>query len=72
MVVLDKHDPVGPAARLTAAEDGILRRLHYFELNGIALAIPMQTLKAELRARDQRTEIREPAEEAILLEHAAV
>jgi len=60
MVNLDKHDPVGPAARLTAEEDGILRRLHFFEVNGISLAIPMQSLKSELRARDQRIEIREP------------
>lgn len=67
MVNLDKHDPVGPAKRLTPEEDGILRRLHYFEQNGITLAIPMQTLKAELRARDQRAEIREPLEDATLV-----
>ena len=66
MVILDAHDPVGPAKRLTPEEDGILRRLHYFEVNGITLAIPMQTLKAELRSRDQRAEIREPRVEAVL------
>jgi len=60
MVNMEKHDPVGPAKRLTPEEDGILRRLHYFETTGVALALPMQMLKAELRARDQRTEIREP------------
>ena len=70
MVIMDKHDPVGPASRLTAEEDGILRRLHYFEANGISLAIPMQTLKAELRARDQRVEIREPLAEATLVSSA--
>lgn len=66
MVILDKADPAGPAARLTPEEDAILRRLHYFETNGISLAIPMQTLKAELRSRDQRAEIREPRIEAVL------
>ncbi len=66
MVILDAHDPAGPAKRLTPEEDGILRRLHYFEVNGITLAIPMQTLKAELRSRDQRAEIREPIVEAVL------
>lgn len=66
VVILDKHDPVGPAARLTPEEDGILRRLHYFEANGITLALPMQTLKSELRSRDQRAEVREPRDEAVL------
>lgn len=70
MVILDKHDPVGPAARLTAEEDGILRRLHYFEVNGISLAIPMQTLKAELRARDQRLEIRQPIVASVVMADA--
>ncbi len=70
MVILDKHDPVGPAARLTAEEDGILRRLHYFEVNGISLAMPMQTLKAELRARDQRLEIREPVVASVVMADA--
>lgn len=66
MVILDKHDPAGPAKRLTPEEDGILRRLHYFETSGITLAVPMQTLKAELRSRDQRAEIREPLVDAVL------
>ncbi len=70
MVILDKHDPAGPAKRLTAEEDGILRRLHYFEVNGISLAIPMQTLKAELRARDQRAEIREPIIDSVVMAEA--
>ena len=67
MVILDKHDPAGPGRRLTPEEDGILRRLHYFETNGITLAVPMQALKAELRSRDQRAEIREPIEQATLV-----
>ena len=56
-----------PAARLTPEEDESLRRLHYFELSGITLAIPLQELKAELRSRDQRIEIREPVNLAVLV-----
>ena len=66
MISLDAHDPVGPATGLTPDEDAVLRRLHFFETHGLSLAIPMQELKAELRARDKRTEIREPANERIL------
>jgi hypothetical protein len=46
--------------RLTPAEDGILRRLTFFERRGARLAPPMRELKAELRARDQRTSVRDP------------
>ena len=66
MIRMDSFDPVGPAKGLTREEDGVLRRLHYFETTGISLAMPMQLLKAELRARDQRSEIREPKFERIL------
>jgi hypothetical protein len=47
-------------ARLTPAEDGILRRLTFFERRGARLAPPMRELKSELRARDQRTTVRDP------------
>lgn len=60
MTTVDLRDRASAGPRLTAEEDGILRRLHYFECNGVTLALPMQTLKAELRARDRRAEIREP------------
>lgn len=46
--------------RLTPDEDGILRRLFFFETNGADLAPPMRSLKDELRARDQRLAVREP------------
>ncbi|MBK5305341.1 MAG: hypothetical protein JJD92_01490 [Frankiaceae bacterium] len=46
--------------RLTPSEDGVLRRLFFFEANGATLAPPLRVLKAELRARDQRSEVREP------------
>jgi hypothetical protein len=46
--------------RLTALEDGQLRRLFYFEAAGATLAPPLRVLKAELRSRDQRRTVREP------------
>jgi hypothetical protein len=46
--------------RLTPYEDGILRRLFFFETTGATLAPPMRVLKAELRSRDQRTVVRAP------------
>jgi hypothetical protein len=46
--------------RLTPEEDGMLRRLFYFEEAGATLAPPLRVLKAELRARDQRSTVREP------------
>ena len=66
MIQMDRFDPVGPAKGLTPDEDAILRRLHYFETTGISLAEPMRVLKNELRARDQRAEIREPEFQRIL------
>jgi hypothetical protein len=46
--------------RLTPFEDGVLRRLFFFETSGATLAPPLRVLKAELRARDQRSEVRDP------------
>jgi hypothetical protein len=46
--------------RLTPFEDGQLRRLFFFESTGALLSPPMRILKAELRARDRRTVVREP------------
>jgi hypothetical protein len=46
--------------RLTPAEDGQLRRLFFFEKAGATLAPPLRVLRSELRARDQRLEVREP------------
>lgn len=45
---------------LTPFEDGMLRRLFFFETSGATLAPPLRVLKAELRARDQRVDVREP------------
>ena len=52
--------------RLTPEEDGILRRLHCLEQLGVTLSVPMQRLKSEIRARDRRTEIREPEEHDVI------
>ena len=52
--------------RVTPEEDGILRRLHFLEQLGAQLSDPMARLKAEIRARDQRTEIREPQEKDVI------
>jgi hypothetical protein len=46
--------------RLTPDEDGLLRRLYFFETSGATLAPPLRVLKAELRARDQRSTVRDP------------
>ena len=48
------------AARLTPSEDGLLRRLFFFETTGATLAPPLRLLKAELLSRDQRREVRDP------------
>ncbi len=46
--------------RLSPFEDGLLRRLFFFEKNGADLAPSLRVLKAELRARDQRVDVRDP------------
>jgi hypothetical protein len=46
--------------RLTPYEDSLLRRLYFFETSGATLAPPLRVLKAELRARDQRSTVRDP------------
>jgi hypothetical protein len=55
--------------RLTPAEDGILRRLFFFEKGGARLAPPMSELKDELRARDQRIDVREPEHSVTRIPH---
>jgi hypothetical protein len=60
VIQLSSHDPAGAAERLTPEEDAVLRRLQYFQDTGVTLALPMQALKAELRERDQRSEVRAP------------
>ena len=47
---------------LTRAEDGVLRRLHFFETVGARLAAPMAELKQTLRAQDLRRSVRDPWE----------
>jgi hypothetical protein len=51
---------------LTPDEDAVLRRLHFFEQAGLSLAEPMRELKSELRARDQRAEVRPPVAQRVL------
>jgi len=46
--------------RLTPEEDDLLRRLHWFETAGCELSEDQRVLKASLRIRDRRTEIRMP------------
>lgn len=45
---------------LTSEEDDLLRRLHWFETAGCELSEDQRVLKASLRIRDRRTEIRMP------------
>jgi hypothetical protein len=45
---------------LSSAEDGLLRRLFFFEAAGATLAPQLRVLKDELRARDQRASVRAP------------
>ena len=52
--------------RLTPEEDGILRRLHCLEQLGAQLSPQMAQLKDEIRRRDRRLEIREPADRAVV------
>jgi hypothetical protein len=47
-------------ARLSPSEDGLLRRLFFFESTGATLAPPLRVLKSELRQRDQRRSVRAP------------
>jgi hypothetical protein len=47
-------------ARLSPSEDGLLRRLFFFESTGATLAPSLQVLKSELRQRDQRRSVRAP------------
>ena len=51
--------------RLTRDQDGALRRLVFFEQSGMQLSAASRRLRQELRARDVRTEVREPWETAV-------
>ena len=52
--------------RVTPEEDGVLRRLNVLEQLGARLSEPVQRLKAEIRAKDQRAEIREPQDRDVV------
>jgi hypothetical protein len=56
---------------LTPFEDGMLRRLFFFETSGATLAPPLRVLKAELRARDQRSDVRDPEVTVLRVPHYA-
>jgi len=45
---------------LSSDEDDLLRRLHWFESAGCELSDNQRELKAALRGRDRRTDIRVP------------
>lgn len=61
-------DRVLPAPRrVSPEEDGMLRRLHALEGLGVTLSTEMARLKAEIRSRDLRAEIREPDERVVVL-----
>jgi hypothetical protein len=45
---------------LSSDEDDLLRRLHWFESTGGELSASQRELKATLRGRDRRAEIRVP------------
>ena len=51
--------------RLTHDQDGMLRRLTFFERHGVALAPPLRRLCRQLRAKDLRAEVREPWETGV-------
>ena len=46
--------------KLTADEDAVLRRLHWFERFGAELAPGLRVVKSGIRSRDKRSVIREP------------
>lgn len=48
-------------------EDAVMRRLTFFQELGCELASPVQELVEEVRARDTRDEIREPADHVVVL-----
>jgi hypothetical protein len=58
-------------ARLSPFEDGLLRRLFYFESTGATLAPPLRVLKSELRGRDQRRSVRDPEIAVLRVPHYA-
>ena len=49
-------------ARLTHEQDGVLRRLAYFERTGVRLAPGLREIRFQLRSLDHRTVVREPWE----------
>ena len=57
---------------LSADEDDLLRRLHWFETAGCELSEDQRVLKASLRVRDRRQEIRLPRQLARLAEFSEV
>ena len=51
--------------RLTREQDGVLRRLTFFERCGLRLSDDSRRLRVELRAQDLRTSVREPWERSV-------
>ncbi len=55
--------PMTTPTRLTPDEDGVLRRLEFFERVGARLSPTVAELKAQMRRRDARSEVRDPADD---------
>jgi hypothetical protein len=51
--------------RLTKEQDGMLRRLTFFERTGMRLAPGLREMRYQLRSLDHRTEVREPWENRV-------
>ena len=54
-------------ARLTHDQDGVLRRLTFFETSGARLVPALRLVRAQLRALDRRQTVREPWEVGVTL-----
>jgi hypothetical protein len=53
---------VSDNGKISPDEDATLRRLHWFERFGADLAPPLKVVKASIRQRDKRADVREPDE----------
>jgi hypothetical protein len=53
------------ADKITPDEDATLRRLHWFERFGVELAPAFRVVKHTIRAKDKRSDIREPDDGAV-------
>lgn len=52
-------------AQLTRDQDGVLRRLTFFEASGARLVPTLRLVRAQLREHDRRQSVREPWESGV-------